>query len=51
MLLNNDYFYNEIEEEIKKHLETNENEHTRTQNLLVIEKSFLRRKFIVYRPT
>ena len=28
MLLNNEYVNNEIKEEIKKHLETNENKHT-----------------------
>ena len=32
MLLNNEWFNNEIMEEIKKYLETHENEHTTTQN-------------------
>ena len=33
MLLNNEWVKNEIKEEIKKFLETNEYEHTTTQNL------------------
>ena len=33
MLLNNEWVNNEIKEEIKKYLETNENGHTTTQNL------------------
>ena len=33
MLLNNQWVNNEIKEEIKKFLETNENEHTTAQNL------------------
>ena len=33
MLLNNEWVKNEIREEIKKFLETNENEHTTVQNL------------------
>ena len=33
MLLNNEWVHTEIKEEIKKDLETNENEHTTTQNL------------------
>ena len=33
MLLNNEWVKNEIKEEIKKFLETNENEHTTVQNL------------------
>ena len=33
MLLNHEWVNNEIREEIKKFLETNENEHGRTQNL------------------
>ena len=32
MLLNNEWVKNEIKEEIKKFLETNENEHTTIQN-------------------
>ena len=31
MLLNNEWVNNEIKKEIKKYLETNENEHTTTQ--------------------
>ena len=37
---------NEIEKEIKKCLETNENEHTKNQNLWDTEKAVLRGKFI-----
>ena len=33
MLLNNEWISNKIKEEIKKFLETNENEHTTAQNL------------------
>ena len=33
MLLSNEWVNNEIKEEIKKYLETNENEHMPTQNL------------------
>ena len=33
MLLNNEWVINEIKEEIKRYLETNENENTMTQNL------------------
>ena len=33
MLLNNEWVNDEIKEEIKKFLETNENEHTTVQNL------------------
>ena len=38
---------NEIREEIKKFVETNENEHTTIQNLWDIMKALLRGKFIV----
>jgi hypothetical protein len=36
----------EIKKEIKKFLESNENENTTYQNLWVTEKAVLRRKFI-----
>ena len=47
MLLNNEWFKNEIKYEIKKFLETNEKELTTIQNLWNTEKAVLRRKFIV----
>ena len=47
MLLNNEWLNNEIKEEIKKCLETNENEHTIVQNLWDTVKADSRGKFIV----
>ena len=47
MLLNNEWVDNEIKKEIKKFLETNENEHTIARNLWDTEKAVLRGKFIV----
>ena len=45
-LLNNQDITEEIKEEIKKYLETNDNENTRTQNLWDAAKAVLRGKFI-----
>ena len=47
MLLNNQCITEEIKENIKKHLETNENENTTIQNLWDAAKAVLRGKFIV----
>ena len=47
MLLNNEWVKNDIKEEIKKFLETNENEHTIVQNLWDTAQAVLREKFIV----
>ena len=40
MLLNNQEITEEIKEEIKKYLETNDSENTMTQNLWDTEKQF-----------
>ena len=45
-LLNNQEITEEIREEIKKYLETNDNENTTTQNLWDAAKAVLRGKFI-----
>ena len=45
-LLNNQEITEEIKEEIKKYLETNDNENTATQNLWDAAKAVLRGKFI-----
>ena len=46
MLLNNEWMKNEIREEMKKFLETNENELTTIQTLWDTAKAVLRGKFI-----
>ena len=45
MLLNNQEITEEIKEEIKKYLETNDSENTMTQNLWDAAKAVLRGKF------
>ena len=46
MLLNIELLNNESSEEIKSFLETNENEHTKIQNLWETAKEVLKGKFI-----
>ena len=46
MFLNNQQVTEEIKREIKKFLETNDNENTATQNLWGTAKAVLREKFI-----
>ena len=46
MLLNNKEIAEEIKEEIKKYLETNDNENTMAQNLWDAAKAVLRGKYI-----
>ena len=50
-LLNNQEITEEIKEEIKKYLETNDNENTTIQNLWDASKAVLRAKFIAIQPT
>ena len=47
VLLNNQSITKNIKEEIKKYLETNENENTTIQNLRDTAKAVLKRKFIM----
>ena len=47
MLLKNQWVNEEIKKEIKKHLETNDNENTSIQNLWDTAKAVLRGKFIM----
>ena len=46
MLLKNQYLIEEIKEEIKRYLETNDNENRTIQNLWDTAKAVLRAKFI-----
>ena len=50
MFLNNQQVTEEIKREIKKILETNDNENTTTQNLWDAPKAVLRGKFIAIQP-
>ena len=47
MLLNKQWVTEEIKEEIKKYLKTNENGNTMIQNLWDTARAILRKKFIV----
>ena len=49
MLLNNQWITEEVKEEIKKYLETNDNENTTIQNLWDAAKAVLRRKLTAIR--
>ena len=51
MLLNNELVKNDIKEEIKKFLETNENELTTVENRWDTARAVLRGTFKRYRPT
>ena len=51
MLLNGEWVNNKIKKEIKYYLETNENEHTTTQNLRVTVKAVIEGSSLHYRPT
>ena len=46
MLLNNEWVNNKIKEEIKRYIETNENENTTIQNLWDTGKAILRGKVV-----
>ena len=48
MLLNDQEITEEIKEEIKKYIETNDNKNTMTQNLWDAAKAVLRGKFIAF---
>ena len=50
MLLNNQEITEEIKEEIRKYLETNDSENTVTQNLWDAGKAVIRGKFIAIQP-
>ena len=50
MFLNNQQVTEEIMREIKKFLETNDNENTTIQNLWDAGKAVLRGKFVAIRP-